>query len=158
VLLIVNLEFIGVLPFQLWHAVVLICMLSITATLVIERQLRSFKKQLNHPEHLRELSAAIDLASRNLQITNNDYKVPAFAIPLNCTSLGLQITAGKIASETGEVHHFALSSRNGLTAVTAKSMAEAVMSLRKLPGPFELLEGGSGVFHLLVRPARGEGS
>ena len=55
VLSVVCLELGGVLPFRLWHSLVLALLVLATAAVFIERRLRSFDKALNHPDHLREL-------------------------------------------------------------------------------------------------------
>jgi len=77
VLLVVALEVSGVLPFRLWHAAILALLLVATAALVIERRTRSVTRELGHPEHLRELTAAMKSVSQRHRI----------GIPVDCTSL-----------------------------------------------------------------------
>ena len=138
---VVALEINGVLPFRLWHAVVLLGLLAATAAMVIERQTRSVTRELGHPEHIRELTAAM----RSLA------QLPGFGIPVDCTSLGLQVSAGKIPSDAGYIHHYTLSRRGGLTKATVESLARAIT--QTLTGRVEVLAGNNNVFHLLVHSA-----
>jgi hypothetical protein len=150
VLFIVSLEFTGVLPLHTWHEVVLVVLLLMTAVLIVERRLRSAGKQLTHPEHVREL---IELASRRRETAQHGLAT----IPIGSTSLGLRISAGRIANEGDEVYHYALSRADGLTEATVKSLAKAIARLQSLSDPIEVVAGTSGVFHLLVHSARGQG-
>jgi hypothetical protein len=154
-LFITVLEVTGILPFQLWHGVVLVVMLMVSTVSGLKRVLRGAACPVNHPEHIRELTAAIDVASRSSEfVTNGQQKTRVASIPIGNTSLGLQISVGKIASEEEVVYHYALSSRSGLTEATANSVAEAIIKLHLVSGPTEILAGRHGVYHLLVHSAR----
>jgi hypothetical protein len=145
-MLVVLLEFVGVLPLQAWHAVITLLLILATAFLIVDRQTRS---QLNHPEHIRELTEAIAQAS----LIRTPQQV-ATSIPIRRTSLGLQVSAEKIERPNDVVHHFAFSSKAGLSDVAANDVAQCIVRVQNLPGPFELLTGNNGVFHLLVHSAR----
>jgi hypothetical protein len=136
VLLVVALEVSGVLPFRLWHAVVLLGLLAATTFLIIERRTRSITRELGHPEHIRELAAALRSLSQR----------PGFGIPVDCTSLGLQVSAGKI----GDIHHYTFSRRKGLTKAAVDLLAPAVTQA----GQVEVLAGNNNTFHLLIHPTR----
>jgi prolipoprotein diacylglyceryltransferase len=157
VLFVVSLEFAGLLPFRFWHAIVLLLLLVATAVLVIERRLRSMNEQLTHPEHVRELGAAINLALDRIKSQNRIPTTSDFAtIPIGSTSLGVQISAGKITREDGDIYHYALSLQSGLSKASADSLAMAIVRLQSFAGPFEVLTGNRGVFHVLVHSARSE--
>lgn len=145
VLLVVALEINGVLPFRFWHAVVLLPLLAATAALVIERQTRSMTKELGHPEHIRELTAAMRSLSQ----------LSGFGVPIDCTSLGLQVSAGKIPTDTGDIRHYTLSRRAGLTAAAVELLASAIR--QTLSDRVEVLAGNNNVFHLLVHSTQHKG-
>jgi len=148
-LLLISLETTNVLQFHFWHVLVLMSVLLGSAVLVIERRLRTSFKQMNHPEHLREVSTAIDAVK--------DTGCASF-IPITHTSLGLQITAGKINSAKGEIYHYALSCPTGLNEETVRSLAETLLGTQSSNHPIEVLAGNRGVFHLLFHPTPGEAS
>lgn len=156
VFFIVSLELTGVLPFQLWHSIVLIFLLLMTAGLVIERRTRSASKLMTHPQHVRELLAAIDLSSSSPEVTNATHLGNA-PIQIARTSLGLQISGGKIAGDQDHVYHYTLSSRSGLSEATVNSLAQAITRLQRSADSIEVFAGNLGVFHLLLHSARREG-
>lgn len=142
VLFLVALEVNGVLPFRVWHAVILIALLFATATLVIERRTRSVIRKLGHPEHIREVTAAM----RSLA------KLSGFGVPVDCTSLGLQVSAGKITNDAGAIYHYTFSRRDGLTKATVDLLARTIGQTHA--GRVEVLAGNKNVFHLLVHSTR----
>ena len=149
-----TLELGGFLPFQLWHVLLMVLILLATAAVILERRLRSFDKDLNHPEHVRELAAAIDSMRYVTQGQGTVETTPGPAgIPVSMTSLGLQISASRISSVTGDVHHYAVSSRRGrLTEESANSLAKLIVRSKLSSCRTEILKGSGGVFHLLIRP------
>ncbi|HEU4837558.1 MAG TPA: prolipoprotein diacylglyceryl transferase family protein, partial [Pyrinomonadaceae bacterium] len=138
VLLVVVLEVNGVLPFRRWHELILAVLLVATAALVIERRTRSVTRELGHPEHIRELTAALRSVSPPHR----------FGVPVDCTSLGLQVSAGTIPTSTGDIHHYTLSRRAGLTKAAVDLLAKAVTPMPA--DRVEVLAGNNNVFHLLV--------
>jgi prolipoprotein diacylglyceryltransferase len=142
VLFVVALEGNSVLPFSFWHVVILLALLLATATLVIERRTRSVTRELAHPEHIREVTAAMTSLR----------KLPGFGIPVDCTSLGLQVSAGKITNNAGEIDHYTLSRREGLTKAAVDLLATAIRQTHA--GRVEVLAGNNNVFHLLVHSTR----
>ena len=142
ILAIASFEFSGVLPFRSWHQVVLVLLLAVTAVLIIERRTRGVAKELNHPEHVRELTNAMQSLSSQFD---------TFRIPVHCTSLGVQISAGKIHDVSGDIYHYALSRRSGLTRTTVDSLAKSIAHTSGFGGRVEVLAGNDNVFHLLIR-------
>jgi len=156
ILFTVALEFTGVLPFQLWHFGVAAVLLLAAALVVLERRLRSFDRDLNHPDHIRELSAAIDSAWRQLGSTTTIKKTAPGFIPIQTTTLGLQLSASRISRASGEVYCWAISSRSGkLIDDGARALARLIMKRREFSGPIEMRKGRRGVFHLLIHPLNG---
>ena len=138
VLLVVAFEAGGVLPFRFWHVVILIALLAASAALIIERQTRSVTRELAHPEHIRELTTALRSLSQ----------LPKIGIPIDCTSLGVQVSAGTIATNDGDIHHYTLSRQTGLTRAAVDLLAKALTQTQT--DRVEVLAGNNNVFHLLV--------
>ncbi len=148
----VCLEFGGVLPFRLWHSLALALLLIVTVAVVIERRLRSFDKDLKHPDHVRELAGAIDSAPCHSYRAATTEKASGF-VPLRTTSLGLQVSASRIHCGTGDIYHYAFSCRSeSLTEEAAQSLARLIIERKRPSGRTEVLKGGGGVFHLLIYP------
>jgi len=151
VLFVAGLEFTGALPFQRWHIGLAIVLLLATAVAVLERRLRSFHKDLNHPDHLRELASAIDLACWRAETLPTPGKMIGRAIPLSGTSLGLRISASRIFGVKGELYHYAFSSLSGrLTDATATVLAKLIVGSKHPSGRPEVVKGSRGVFHVLI--------
>lgn len=78
-------------------------------------------------------------------------------IHLACTSLGVQISAGRVRDTAGDLDHYTFSSRNGgMTEETARILADLVLQLQQANAKGELVNGNRDVFHLLVRPVSGK--
>jgi hypothetical protein len=78
-------------------------------------------------------------------------------VALAVTSLGLQISAGRV-DEGGPLLHYGLARRDGpLSAAAAATVAELILRLRHPDDLGRLLEGGRGVHHLVVAPAGAPG-
>lgn len=155
VLFVVCLELGGVLPFRLWHSLVLVLLVSASAVVFIERRLRSFDKALSHPDHLRELDGAIDTVWFQAVSAANTQMAPGL-VPQQTTSLGLRVSASRISCETGDIFHYAFSSRSGrLTEEAANSLARLIVERKRTSARTEVLNGGRGVFHLLIYPTGG---
>jgi hypothetical protein len=150
--LVSGLEFAGALPFKLWHFGIAVMLLFATFVVVLERRLRSFEQELNHPDHVREFAHALDELSccpESAVINQNSFG----HIPIATTSLGLQITASRISSATGDVYHYALfSSSKVLTDEIMNSLAKLIAGSQRPSARKEFIKGRSGVFHLLIHP------
>ena len=155
-------EMVGILPFHLWHAVATACLaLAMIAITLRRRFQRTAKFQLLHPRHVREVVEAIELVldSGDEEPAIGQWTVLPRQTPmstsvlLGCTSLGIQISASKIAGAAGCIDHFALSSRDGgMTEETARVLSRLILQLRRAAGPGEFLKGNREVFHLLIHP------
>lgn len=151
---IVGTELLGVLPFHQWHVVLTVCLIVATVVIAIRgRSPQADKYQLLDHDHVSELTEVIDLAS-NLAIEGRvGLTAQGADIHPGCTSLGIQISASRIKSAAGDVHHYALSSRNqSLNEETARVLAQLILQLKRKTGSNELIGGNHGVFHLLIHP------
>jgi hypothetical protein len=134
-------ELAGLFSFRLWHAA-LVALVGLTMIAIgLWRRSRGAKvSQLLHPHHIEEVARIV--RSR-----------PGLALSgVSCTSLGIQISVGRIEQVAGTVRHYALSCKDGgMTETTASALAKLLCRLWPL-GPSELIAGGQGVYHLLVYP------
>jgi hypothetical protein len=116
---------------------------------------RTLQHQLLHPHHVQEFARAVDGAVR-LAMEGTAAPAPPLplaAVHLERTSLGIQVSASRIVSATGLVYHYALSGQGkSLNAEGARALAELLLLLRHPSDPHELVAGGHGVFHVLIRP------
>lgn len=152
VLLLGCLELAGILPFRLWHFLVLVLLLLVAVGLTIERQLGGTVRELNHPGHLAEVASVLErnfASSQSTPAIERNSRSPA--IPVFTTSLGLRISASKTASPGGDVYHYAFSSsRLRLTEESANWLAKAIVRLNLISGQIQVVPGSRGVFHLLI--------
>jgi hypothetical protein len=149
--LVVGAELMGGLTFHPWHAGAAAGMILIMITVVFNRRLRrTATHRLLHPRHVREVAEAIELVS---DLASERTMLNWAMIDIGRTSLGIQISAGRISGAAGAIDHYALSAQNGsLTEEAAKSLANLIIQLKHPANTTELLTGSRGVFHLLIHP------
>jgi hypothetical protein len=132
------------LPFHWWHAVVAgLVLLAIIVVALSRRFRRVPTHRLLHPRHVEEVARALD-PGRN--------PVPD-DIPVSCTSLGIQLSAGRVAVEGEELCHYAISHRQGAMSAEITGALSGLILRLKHPSHSGkvVVEGNEGVFHLLVR-------
>lgn len=161
-------ELIGLLPFHLWHAVATAALaLAMIAISLARRFRRTANHQLLHPRHVKEVAEAMALASipaTEAKVAGQWTVLPRknpmpTPVRIDCTSLGIQISAGKIRGGSGATYHYTLSSRDGgMTEETARILAGLIFQLRRATGAGELVKGNRDVFHLLIYPVAGRES
>jgi prolipoprotein diacylglyceryltransferase len=155
-------ELAGTLPFHLWHIVATAGLLLTMLVIALNRKFQgTLKHQLLLPGHIKEVSEAVDLISnadaQNTAIAKGN-AAPVF-IPMSCTSLGIQISAGKIHDNKAFIDHYTFSSKKGsMSKETAGTLADLIIQLKHFSGSKELVMKHRGVFHLLIHPltARGQ--
>jgi len=153
-------EWIGLLPLHVWHIGATVC-LAVTMIAVALR--RRFQRPPTHrllnPRHVKEVAEAVELISApaNEATAIGDWTVlpgrnPTTAdIRIGCTSLGIQISAGRMRTATGDMQHFALSSERGrMTEETARVLAGLIVQLKRAAGSSEFVKGKKDVFHVLI--------
>jgi hypothetical protein len=156
----------GVLPLHLWHVVATVCLALAMAAVSIARHFSlTAKHLLLHPRHVREVAKAISMISSPAAETKaagqwtvmpQKNSVP---VHIGCTSLGVQISGGKVGGAAGETYHYTLSCRDGgMTEETARILAGLILQLRRAPGAGALVKGNRDVFHLLIQPMAGRES
>jgi len=157
---VVSAEWIGVLPFHLWHVGVTVgLVLTMIAVAIGRRFQRPPTHRLLNPRHVKEVAEAIELTSTRTNETTEigDWTVlprrsPATAtIRIGCTSLGIRISAGTTKTAMGDVQHYALSSARGrMNEETARVLARLIVQLNCGFGPSEFVTGKKDVFHVLI--------
>jgi hypothetical protein len=148
-------EVTGRASMQSWHIVaaggVALAMVGVT----LNRRLRgTLRYQILLPSHVREVADAVD------QISTAGRKYATFgasddrasSIDLYRTSLGIQVSAGKICNRESSIDHYTLSAVDGaMSDETAGALASLIVRLRHPSSLPELITRGRGVFHLLIR-------
>lgn len=153
-LLVVCGEFFGVLPFQWWHVAVTGLVMLTMLVLSVSRRLQSDTSyQLLLPRHVEEIAQALDSTSNHADSngggTRRGSHTPGIA--LDCTSLGVQISAGRIKVAGSLLYHYALSNKTAnMTEASARALAKLIVRLRHPAGKSDVVAGKQGVFHLLV--------
>jgi prolipoprotein diacylglyceryl transferase len=159
-------EMAGVLPFHSWHVVATACLgLAMIALGLARRFSRTARHRLLHPRHVREVAEAMSLISSPSTETKpagqwtvlpRNNSVP---IRVSCTSLGVQISGGKVGGAAGDSYHYTLSCRGGgMTEGMARILAGLILQLRRATGAGALVKGNRDVFHLLINPVTGRES
>lgn len=137
-------ELAGALTFHLWHIIATGGMVFTMIAVALTRYFRGANKhKLLNPLHVREVAEAVE-------------QVPGTAdegIILSSTSLGIQISSGKINEAEKSIDHYALSSKKGtMSKDIAGTLANLIMKLKHPSCSKELVTQNRGVFHLLIRP------
>ena len=149
-------EVAGMLPFHQWHIFTTAGIVLTMICLALARQFRGKgRHQLLNPRHVREIAEAIALISSRVcerTVIAGGYAMPK-EIPLAFTSLGIRISTGKIKDANRLIEHYALSSQNGtMGEEAARSLADLIIQMKQHSSVNRLVDGGNGVFHLLIHP------
>lgn len=135
----------GLVPARTWHTGAL-ALLLVTAGIVavVQQSGGKMRCRLLGPNHVHELAQLLLWARSG----------SSHCIGVGRTSLGLQVSAGRSDSAPGAVHHYAFSYPGGhLDPDTVEALAELICRLGRVPGPREIVESSSGVYHILVQRA-----
>jgi hypothetical protein len=143
-------EFLGVLPFRSWHvAATVLVALTILAVIAKRQVQREANYQLLLPRHIEEIAQVLDSTSNHAD--GNGAGTRRVGIPIDCTSLGVQISAGRIKVAGSFLYHYALSNRSAtMSEASARLLAGLILRIRHPAARSDLIAGNSGVFHLLV--------
>jgi hypothetical protein len=159
-------EMAGVLPFHTWHVAATACLaLAMIAVGLARRFSRTARHRLLHPRHVREVAEAMSLISSPATETKptgqwtvlpRNNPIP---VHIGCTSLGVQISGGKVGGAAGDTYHYTISCRDGaMTEGVARILAGLIFQLRRATEAGALVKGDRDVFHLLIYPAAGSES
>jgi hypothetical protein len=147
---VVSAEFLGLLPFHWWHIAATVLVMLTLLAVVLQRQLRrEANYQLLLPRHIEEIAQVLDSTSTHAE--GNGAGTCRVGIPIDFTSLGVQISAGRIKVAGSFLYHYALSNRSAkMSEGSARLLAGLILRIRHPAARSDLVAGNSGVFHLLV--------
>lgn len=145
-------ELSGVLVFHLWHAGAAVGLVVAMVILALKRRFqKTTKYQLLHPRHVREVAEAVTLAVKPFNGLGGDANVASGKIHVECTSLGVQISASRIKGPANDNVLYTFSLRyEVMTEETAGIISKLILQLRHPSDSQQLIMGQRGVFHLLV--------
>ena len=137
-------ELSGLLVFHSWHV---IGAGVIAVTMILVAVVKEFDNRAGHklllPSHIREVALAIE-AGHEVNGRPN--------VKVGRTSLGVLISTSQIKTPEADINLYTLSSAGDeLTENAARAVARLLLRLRPSAASNELIRGGCGVFHLLVR-------
>ena len=143
-------ELFGILPFRWWHVAATVLVTLTLFAVVLRRQLRlETNYQLLLPRHIEEIAHVLDSTSNHAD--RNGAGTHRVSIPIDCTSLGVQISAGRVTVAGNFLYHYALSNRSAeMSEASARLLAGLILRIRHPAARSDLVAGNSGVFHLLV--------
>ena len=149
-LAVVSAEFLGILPFRWWQIATTVLVMLTLFAVALQRQLRrEANYQLLLPRHIEEIAQVLDSTSNHAD--GNGGGTRRVGILIDCTSLGVQISAGRIKVAGNFLYHYALSNRSAnMSESSARLLAGLILRIRHPAARSDLVPGNSGVFHLLV--------
>jgi hypothetical protein len=155
-LAVVSLEVLSILPFHSWHIVATSLVALIMIGVAISRRFRKVPThRILNPRHVKEVAEALALVSDGGAESDARLRLKSVSagIHVSCTSLGIQISGNRIKDAGVEIHHYALSRRNGeMTEQIAKILAKLIRLLKHPDSSEEFITGSPSVFHVLIRP------
>ena len=155
-LVVVGAEVGGVIPLHAWHLAATAALLLVMVGMAVRRRLRrDARHRLLNARHVREVAEAVEVLT---DLARAPGAMPGTLdtqhyVNVAHTSLGLQLSTGRVATDEGDVHHLTLSRRDGvLDEQVARALGDLLQQLHHHPGPGEVRAGRKGVFHLLYPP------
>lgn len=157
-LVFLSLELSGLLNFHAWHAAATACLVSAMIVIAMRRRLqKEARHKLLHPRHVKDVAEAVrklpDLAAG---ATGSSQRALVFAdVRIVRTSLGVNISAGRIEDGCDFIDHYALSNqKDNLSEGSATTLADLILRLNPAAGAGHLIRRHGGIHHLLIRPLR----
>jgi hypothetical protein len=154
-------ELSGRLTFHAWHVAAAAALPVVMLLVALWRSFDDARKfQILHPHHVGEVASAMESLNAicRRQEREPERAGTSAAVPLACTSMGLQISAGNIEDKRSAVTHFTISCRGRrITPKFAVIVADLILQLERQSHRRELIAGEEGVFHLLLTRASQNG-
>jgi hypothetical protein len=147
-------EYWRILPASEWHLLAATGLILCLGLITVGRCLDgSHRFKLRHPHHVREIARALRQLSEisfGARVTESAATLAA-RVPVLITSSGIQLSGSAISEAAREVQHYCLSKKsNALTQAEAATLAHTIALLRNVRGTVPVLQGRSGIFHLLL--------
>lgn len=146
---VVTLERAGRLPVVDWHLAAVATVAAALLVMGVRRRLGAARVfRLFHPRHLHEVAELLGQSSdRSIGVR----------VLVGVTSQGLQISAGTIPSGSVDLQQVTFTwPSQPMSPDLARRLAELVRDLRAPDGQSQLVERGTGVFHVLLSPPGSE--
>lgn len=153
--LLISAEWLGLVPFQLWHSIVMVGLGAAAFVVVIRGRIPSRDGySLEQLSQLHELAKAVHTASRRAEhIVSPQENGQRNPIQVAQTHLGIRISTSHMTLPNGEITQYTFSSRDGtLTRHTAEQLATFVRQPGHRLETSTLIESQRGIFHLVMYP------
>jgi prolipoprotein diacylglyceryltransferase len=154
-MIIVIVEFMGLVPFQTWHLIITIgIILSMIVIAAVRHTYETPVHRILNPNHIHELSQLITSLSKDI---NNPFvgRTGQGKIHVGCTSLGIQLSVGVLNNATSFVHHYSFSSKEKImNSQTADALADLILRIWYPVCTHELIDNKKGVYHLVIDKSR----
>ncbi len=153
----VALSYIGWLPFYTWHTFAVIGLILSMIVITFYRKKKLFPTyEIINPHHVWEIANGLKTLEK---VTNSKDTTQKRPIAISCTSLGLNISTGKIPLEQGHMIHYTLSGTKSrknkhdfpLNQKAAEVIGELIQTIQHRKEPFEIQAGQSNVYHILFK-------
>lgn len=147
----------GILPASPGHVVAAAGLLLSMLLIAVWRRLEGARRfDLLHARHVLEIAGGLRQLAFSSRQPNADRRRK---IDVVRTSLGMQISAGQTVKGGQSIRHYSFSKAgSALHFRAARALGDEIALLEHSSGPFELIAGSAGVFHLLLRPIQTSGS
>lgn len=147
-----------ILPPSRWHWVAAMAMgVSMVLIGTWRRFDGSHSFELLHPRHVREIICAVaqlELFSRRAA-PDSELSTSSEGIHVAQTSLGCRISAGRSMIGSRTIKHYSLSKDGGFLSLRAAQILSLLLTrLEANSNSFKLIQGRTGVFHILLQSSR----
>jgi prolipoprotein diacylglyceryltransferase len=149
----------GRLSFHSWHAATLGGLVIVMLAVTVHRRFdQSQRFRILHPHHVREVAGLVGNASGATAPASRRLG-QASGARVDCTSMGIQISHGRIDDPTVSADHYTLSQRShAMSQPAAWLVADLILGLRRESRPGQLVSGNYGAFHLMLAHDRQNGA
>ena len=148
-----GLEHVGLLPAQPLHGFAALLLFVVGVARVLSK---SDAKLLFTPDHVVEIADAVRRANNNrARFSEPKSGVDSVDLPVERTSLGLQISSGIIRTERGTLVHYCFSREGAMQDSTAQALAKLISRLNG--SRTQTLVKGVGGFHVIMGASENDG-
>ncbi|MGC2696891.1 MAG: prolipoprotein diacylglyceryl transferase family protein [Candidatus Angelobacter sp.] len=146
------------IPFHAWHSITLAGLLTVMLAVTAQRRLdQSQRFRILHPHHVREVAAVMGRATEPVTPRSRPGR-KFLSVRVACTSMGIQISCGRVEDPREPADHYTLSHCNRpMSQAAAMLLAELIRGLRRETRPSQLLPG-NGAYHLILPRDRQNGA
>lgn len=138
----------GWLPFYMWHWWLVATLVVLQLAVFVFRKQEPFAlHKIFNPHHIKEIAEGISGKKK-------DFRYDDLTILIFSTSLGLNISSGKIISTGSQLIHYTISSSkvmggSKLQQNTVRKLGDLIQNLRHNSAQMQIKEGKEGIFHIV---------